>query len=127
MCGGGVVQILQLPRPAKDLPANIDWSLVRSEFESLHEQFPPLEGTITLSYDSVVNPNPNAGGEGQEEGKEVEAEQIYAVEMHERLEKAVMYGKRLGVVPGVEVESPKGQAFVNGRHFYIDDVSVIAV
>lgn len=46
--------------------------------------------------------------------------------MHERLEKAHAYGKRLGVVPSAGVMNPKGQAFVNGRHFYMNDVSVIA-
>lgn len=122
------MQILQLPKPAKDLPTNIDWSLVRSEFESLHEQFPPLNGTTILPYDSVITPDANAGAsEGQDEGKETDAEQIYAVEMHERLEKAEAYGKRLGVAPAAGVKNPKGQAFVNGRHFYMNDVSVAVV
>lgn len=63
--------------------------------------------------------------EGQEDAEKVEAEQIYAVQMHERLEKARAYAKRLGVAPAVDVKNPKGQAFVNGRHFYINDVSDI--
>lgn len=72
----------------------------------------------------MITPNPNVGSaEGEEQDPKVLAEQLFAVEVHEKLEKAKKYAKRLGVAPSEGVKEPKGQAFINGRHFYINEVS----
>ncbi|KII87653.1 glycosyltransferase family 24 protein [Plicaturopsis crispa FD-325 SS-3] len=94
-------QIAQLQVPPQLLPPQVEWALVKKEFQTLVSENPLKkeddEEEIVVDFGAIV-------GTGDEQD--------------ERIDKARAYGVRLGTDLA---SSPQGHAFVNGKHFDIDD------
>ena len=91
------MKVAQLQVPVELLTYNVDWDVLRAEFNVLVAD---LEEDA--DFDSIINPP------------------MELTEYTEVLEKAKRYAKRLST----DLESAtQGHAFVNGKHFELNDVS----
>ena len=93
------MQIAQIQLPIELTTPSVDWSQAKSEFDAL-VQSEPLEGGIATDFNAIVS---GEAGEGEE-----------------RLERAAAYARRLDTRITADED---GHAFVNGKHFVMDDVS----
>ncbi len=95
-------QVVQSGSPF-DLPDNeIDWTLVRAEYASVVKAMPSDDDKEpALEFESVINENSEVA--------------------ELRLKGARAYAWRLDARPST---SPTGHAFLNGKHFPVDDVSI---
>lgn len=86
-----------------DLPSKIDWSLVRSSYEALTDA-EPKDGEVKVELADIL-----AGkiSSSSDYAPPLENARLYA----ERLDARIEGGGREG-----------GHAFINGRHFDVDDV-----
>lgn len=93
-------QISQAYRTPEELTYTVDWQAVRSAFDAL---FVGSEGETELpegvTLDGILNPSDDTD---------------------EVLEKARKFNRRLG---NDLASASQGHAFVNGKHFDLDDVS----
>jgi hypothetical protein len=81
---------------------SVDWDLVRSEFSTLLQNYPPKGDDVPTDLDVILD-----GTDGS---------------LEERLDKARKYAMRLDALKD---SSPNGHAFVNGKHLDVNDVCLI--
>lgn len=100
----------QFHLPPQELRLTVNWDIIRSEFATLLAADTPeeqieddgeAEATIPVNLDAILN------GEDLEEGAASPLDKVHA------------YVERLGATLRA---SSHGHAFVNGKHFDMDDV-----
>ena len=105
--------------PAHLLPSSVDWSLVRREFAELQRRL-AQEGETSpgslASFDSILDgsyekPKSDSGDEDKASAQST---------VSEKIGRAQAYADRLDAT---SVSCPAGHAFVNGKHYDLDDVS----
>ncbi|KZT07030.1 glycosyltransferase family 24 protein [Laetiporus sulphureus 93-53] len=92
-----VRHVAQIDKPVSTIKPTVDWSVVRQTFNLLLATNEPLEEGIVTDLDAILRGLP--GSEDQ-------------------LDKARAYAARLDA--GLS-SAPQGHAFVNGKHFDLDD------
>ncbi|PCH34985.1 glycosyltransferase family 24 protein [Wolfiporia cocos MD-104 SS10] len=95
--------ISQADRPAESLKPTVDWGLVRAAFNYLLANSDPLDESIPTDLDEILAEN----------------EHTNVV-----LDKARTYAERLGASL---LAASQGHAFVNGKHFDLDDAFLRAM
>ena len=87
--------------PLELLTPSVDWDLARIEYDKLNEQYPPeAEDDPAKSFDEILFGNDD--------------------NINARIESAKLYTVRLDATLA---SYSTGHAFVNGKHFDLDDVS----
>ncbi|KAI5117547.1 hypothetical protein M0805_004373 [Coniferiporia weirii] len=118
-----LARVAQIQMPVHLLAPTVDWSLVRREFSELQPQNPTDEGTAVPNLDDILNGNDEetkADTEGSEDNEDGEGEDggKNHVNLAERVKRAHAYAERLDAT---SASCPTGHAFVNGKHFDLDD------
>ncbi|TFY57738.1 hypothetical protein EVJ58_g6843 [Rhodofomes roseus] len=90
--------ISQADRPVEKTTTTVDWALVRTAFSSFRASSQDHAETPMPELDKILN--------GETEG------------LDESIQKARAYATRLGATVS---SAPHGHAFVNGKHFELDD------
>ncbi|KAL5480943.1 KRE5 [Sanghuangporus weigelae] len=112
---GFLSQVGQIRMPVHLLPAAIDWSLVRREFTELQRNL-AREGVTTS--DTPVNLESILDGTYSLPNSENDDEVPPRPGIAERIGRAQVYAERLDAT---SASFPTGHAFVNGKHFDLDD------
>ena len=105
--------------------SSVDWTLIRNEYTKLKQG---SDGTVSIAeFDSIFNgsidESPSTEDEASEEDNSQKDTEKPAVTLTERVERANVYIRRLDAT---QKSFPGGHAFVNGKHFDLDDVGHIS-
>ncbi|EJC97612.1 uncharacterized protein FOMMEDRAFT_171561 [Fomitiporia mediterranea MF3/22] len=126
---GFLSRVGQINVPPQFLNPEVDWDLVRREFAELQRENALLEDeekrVPVVDFDSILDGSyeePKSEDESESESRaeaETEAQiEITKPTIGEQIERAHLYAQRLDATPA---SCPSGHAFVNGKHFDLDD------
>lgn len=101
--------------PLHLVSATIDWTVLRRQFTELQRQLAREDDPRPLAdLDSILN------GTYEEDSADDE-NAVGKATTSERIDGAHLYAERLDATPA---SCPTGHAFINGKHFDLDDVSL---